>query len=373
MTDDPLLQADVRRHREASGLSQQALAERAGISRQALGAIEGGRQVPSTAVALRLARVLGCGVEDLFRLAGSARMVARLAARPGTEPRRLTLGRVADRWVAHALEPDGARAADGLAVGGPSPDGTLRVEPLIDPERAAATVLVAGCAPVLGALAGRVQDRFPDTRVAWIPANSEEALALLQDDLVHVAGMHLAAEPGARHAALVRARFPGRALRLVTLAEWRLGLVVAPGNPERLHAVADLLRPGVRVAVRELGAGAARLLERGLARMGAAARLTAPVPARSHAEVARAVASGAAHAGIAIEAVARARGLGFVPLLEERFDLAVPAALAAEGPVARFLDVLTDRAFRRELEALEGYSSARTGESVLVAPEGSAW
>jgi putative transcriptional regulator len=48
------------------GLSQQALAERVGVSRQAVLSIEAGRQVPSTALALQLAHTVGRSVEDLF-------------------------------------------------------------------------------------------------------------------------------------------------------------------------------------------------------------------------------------------------------------------------------------------------------------------
>ncbi|MCA9712564.1 MAG: helix-turn-helix domain-containing protein, partial [Myxococcales bacterium] len=49
----------LRPRRVARGLSQSALADRVGVSRQALVAIEAGRQVPSTALALHLARALG--------------------------------------------------------------------------------------------------------------------------------------------------------------------------------------------------------------------------------------------------------------------------------------------------------------------------
>jgi putative transcriptional regulator len=56
----------VRRRRIAQGLNQGALAQRAGISRQALSAIESGFYQPSVVVALSLARELGETVESLF-------------------------------------------------------------------------------------------------------------------------------------------------------------------------------------------------------------------------------------------------------------------------------------------------------------------
>ncbi len=56
----------VRAARVERGLSQADLAHRAGISRQALGAIEAATYLPSVSVALALARELGTTVEALF-------------------------------------------------------------------------------------------------------------------------------------------------------------------------------------------------------------------------------------------------------------------------------------------------------------------
>src|SRR5579863_7991404 len=56
----------LRRAREARGLTQLELARRAGISRQALGALEAGTYQPGVAVAIALARELGDSVEGLF-------------------------------------------------------------------------------------------------------------------------------------------------------------------------------------------------------------------------------------------------------------------------------------------------------------------
>ena len=56
----------VRERRQGLGLTQEQLAERAGVSRQTIITIEGGRYDPSLPLALRLARLLGQRVEDLF-------------------------------------------------------------------------------------------------------------------------------------------------------------------------------------------------------------------------------------------------------------------------------------------------------------------
>jgi len=54
--------------RKASGLTQQELSEAAEVSRKSINAIENGIYVPSTVLALKIAKTLSCKVEDLFKL-----------------------------------------------------------------------------------------------------------------------------------------------------------------------------------------------------------------------------------------------------------------------------------------------------------------
>jgi putative transcriptional regulator len=57
----------VRERRERLGLTQQELAEAAGVSRQSIISIERGRYVPSLPLALRFAEIFGCPIEELFQ------------------------------------------------------------------------------------------------------------------------------------------------------------------------------------------------------------------------------------------------------------------------------------------------------------------
>lgn len=59
---------ELKVHRAALGITQQELATKIGVSRQSIIAIESGRYVPSTVLALKTAAVLGQPVESLFRL-----------------------------------------------------------------------------------------------------------------------------------------------------------------------------------------------------------------------------------------------------------------------------------------------------------------
>ena len=62
---------DIRRLRfERGELTQQALADACGVTRQTIIALEAGRYAPSLELAFRIAHTFGAGVEDVFHWAG---------------------------------------------------------------------------------------------------------------------------------------------------------------------------------------------------------------------------------------------------------------------------------------------------------------
>ena len=62
------LNNSLERLRREAGLTQQELSEKAEVSRKSINAIENGIYVPSTVLALKIAKTLKCKVEDLFKL-----------------------------------------------------------------------------------------------------------------------------------------------------------------------------------------------------------------------------------------------------------------------------------------------------------------
>src|SRR5262245_54538113 len=151
----------IRSRRQAAGLSQQELARRCGLTRQAINAIEAGHYIPSTLVALRLSLTLGCRVEELFRLTEDHIHVEAewLGEAPATDSarRRVQLARVGDRLLARPLAGAAAfAAADGLTMPveratrprqGAKPRVT--VDLWVDAELPEHTVVVLGCDPAL--------------------------------------------------------------------------------------------------------------------------------------------------------------------------------------------------------------------------------
>tara|TARA_Y100000766_G_scaffold95084_1_gene81152 strand:- start:210 stop:425 length:216 start_codon:yes stop_codon:yes gene_type:complete len=62
------LKNNLEEFRRVAGLTQQDLSEKAEVSRKSINAIENGIYVPSTVLALKIAKTLKCKVEDLFEL-----------------------------------------------------------------------------------------------------------------------------------------------------------------------------------------------------------------------------------------------------------------------------------------------------------------
>jgi putative transcriptional regulator len=58
----------IKQHRARLNLTQEELAERVGVRRQAILAIEKGKYVPSALLAFQIAEVLGMRVDELFEL-----------------------------------------------------------------------------------------------------------------------------------------------------------------------------------------------------------------------------------------------------------------------------------------------------------------
>jgi putative molybdopterin biosynthesis protein len=94
----------LRLARQARGFSQQQLAGMAGVSRQAVSAVESGLSDPSLRVALALARALGMTVEEMFGPAVQAlEVVARPVAPLGGRGARVTLAPMGEGFVALPL------------------------------------------------------------------------------------------------------------------------------------------------------------------------------------------------------------------------------------------------------------------------------
>ncbi|MBF2003801.1 MAG: helix-turn-helix domain-containing protein [Synechococcales cyanobacterium M58_A2018_015] len=372
------LRNNLKQIRLRLGMSQQDLAALAGVSRQTIGGVESGQYAPSATVALRLAKALGCPVEDLFWLEQETPEIEAIPAQPtpAGESLRLSLARVGSRWIAHPLVGDNAFRlemipADGEGVYERSL-ATLRVKLLDDLEKLHHTVVLAGCTPALSLWARAAERWHPDLRVHWTFDNSLSALNRLCRGEVHLAGMHLydplTQENNVSFVQAALKNSPDIPAVLINLGSWEEGLLLQPGNPLNLKTIADLTRSSVTIVNREEGAGSRQVLERSLQEAG-----IDPLSVRGfdqivhgHLEVAHAIATGKAAAGVSTASVAAAFGLEFIPLHRSRYDLVTLKPYLDEAPVQQVLSTLGHRRVLSQLAALGGYDTSQTGEIVAT-------
>jgi molybdate-binding protein/DNA-binding transcriptional ArsR family regulator len=200
--------------------------------------------------------------------------------------------------------------------------------------------------------------------VVTIAMGSLEGLIALRHGLGHVAGCHLVdPDSGEFNRSYARALFPGRSLVLVTLAHREQGLIVPTGNPRGLSGLEDAVASDARFVNRNRGSGTRVWLDHLLSAAG-----IDPVSVRgyddevtTHEQAAQAVADGAADVALGIMSAAKAHGLAFVPLLEERYDLVMPRESFESELLAPLLARLGGDDFKRAVGRLGGYSTRETG------------
>jgi putative molybdopterin biosynthesis protein len=373
--DPPRLENRLRERRRLGGLSQKKLAEMAGITRQAVCALEAGQYSPATSVALQLARVLQCRVEDLFSLKNDGEVIAAEilgSQSPNEERGRVQVAQIGGRLLVRPLDGSGAlpslsATADGLIVGSGSHKSRVKVRLLTNRGVISQKIVVAGCDPAMFLAAQHLSRRDKETLIPCLMGSSA-ALGALRRGEAHVAGVHLLDEQlQAWSLAQLQRKLAGIDCLVVTFAHWEAGLIVSKGNPKKIRCVADLGRRGIAMVNRETGSGARQLLDRQLKLEGIQPNKLNGYKDEvfSHLDIASRIKADLADVGIGIRAAAAIFGTDFVPLQRERYDLIIPRIHYDTLPgVKAMLDTIVSGSFRAELEALGGYDTGESGKLV---------
>jgi molybdate-binding protein/DNA-binding XRE family transcriptional regulator len=365
--------------RKKHGLSQAELAKQVGITRQAVYAIEANQYLPSTQIALQLAGVLNCQIEDIFSLQEREAVVdAELIGGASTQkkPMRVKLAQVGLRMLARPMAELGdilnfVMSADGLILEDSNSkprkkNSHVAVKLLHSREVIEQNIVIAGCDPALFLAGEHVRKINALSGVTNWTMGSVNALKALQRGEVHMAGLHLVdMKSGQSNIPYLKLHARNRDLVGVHFASWVQGFLIQSGNPKRIRSVQDLIKPGVRLINREAGAGARFFLDGLLEKAGMTGEKIKGYhhEVMSHLEVARHIRDGMADVGIGVETAAHYFGLDFIPLREERYDLIMRTDfLKTHSMASKFLDAVVSQPFRREIEALGGYNLNDVGK-----------
>jgi putative molybdopterin biosynthesis protein len=142
--------------------------------------------------------------------------------------------------------------------------------------------------------------------------------------------------------------------------------MVPQGNPKNIRAIEDLVRPDVRFINRQRGASTRLLLGYLLQEhhLKAAEVNGYEREEYTHMAVAVNVHSGTADVGLGILAAANALALDFIPLMPERYDLAVPESTYEDLRFQTLLEVIRSPEFKEAATALGGYDLKDCGKIV---------
>jgi putative molybdopterin biosynthesis protein len=241
--------------------------------------------------------------------------------------------------------------------------GALVLRQMILPDDSARRAIVFAGSHDLAVelLAGLLAENL---RILTYPVGSLDGLMALRQGLCHLSGAHLLDATGEYNVPFVRHVFPDRLVLLITLAHREQGLMLAPGNPKRLRSLTDLARPGVVFVNRQRGSGTRLWFDRQVHDLGLPPEQIEGYAREvsTHTECAAQVARGAADSAVGLRAAASQKGLDFLPLFQERYDLILPQDRVED--LSPLLDMLQSGAFRREVSSLVGYDTTHTGHSI---------
>jgi len=199
-----------------------------------------------------------------------------------------------------------------------------------------------------------------------MPVGSLDGLVNLRQGLCQVSGSHLLDESGEYNMPFVRHLFPDRKVEVVTLAYRTQGLILAKSNPKGVRSISDLASPNIRFVNRNAGSGTRLWLDAELHRQNIPAEKINGYEdsVKTHSEAASIIESGQADVSLGLQAAAHQRGLDFIPLFEERYDLILPRE--QETLLTPLLDYIQTLDFRNTLRALTGYNTSHSGEQIAL-------
>lgn len=292
---------------------------------------------------------------------------------------RVKVGKVGERWVAAPLN----RGA-GVTMSLVRADGIIRSPRLQEGFHEGETVSVELLRPVheleetlvgigshdltVDILSSHMKAQGGYGAIASAHVGSLTGILALRKGEAHFAGIHLLdPETGDYNLSYLKRLLPGSDIALMNLVYRTQGLLVAKGNPLKLTQLEDLAQEGIRFINRQGGSGTRVLLDYLLNKKGIAKEKIIGYAREefTHLNVAVAVASGSADAGLGIQSAAEALGLDFIPIGEERYDLAIPREYLEEPRMQLLISVVQSRTFQEEILKLGGYDVRDSGKFIL--------
>jgi len=167
-------------------------------------------------------------------------------------------------------------------------------------------------------------------------AGSGESLEKLLNDEAHIAGFHVSDEKSSK---AIHHRLSKNGIQIYPVMKRMQGLIVKKGNPLRIRSIEDLLNRKIRFINRQIGSGTRLLLDSLLMEEGIEpSDINGYLHEEfTHSAVANAILAGKADVGLGVKNVAIENGLGFVPIKDEIFFIAMHAEMVTQSAASKLI------------------------------------
>jgi molybdate-binding protein/DNA-binding transcriptional regulator YhcF (GntR family) len=219
--------------------------------------------------------------------------------------------------------------------------------------------------PLINSISTRFSDFFSGYGLKMSFSGSLGGLSALSKKQSDLAGCHLwDADTDSYNFHEVKKYFPNEKMVLLTLAHRRLGLILPPGNPQKIFSISDVVQKRIRFANRQVGSGTRIWFDKMLSRNGISPDEVVGYDQEytTHSEIGRVIADGSSGAGIGLESVSSAYGLDFVFLTLERYDLVFYHTQMNQEPYNLLVKWLQKSEGKRFVEKFTGYDNQETGK-----------
>ena len=167
-------------------------------------------------------------------------------------------------------------------------------------------------------------------------AGSGESLERLLNNEAHIAGYHVSDQKSSK---AIYQRLSKNDIQIYPVMKRTQGLIVKKGNPLHIRSIEDLVGKKVRFINRQIGSGTRLLLDTLLIEEGIdPSEINGYVAEEfTHSAVANAILAGKADVGLGVKNIALENGLGFVPLKDEIFFIAMNKEMTTQSESSKLI------------------------------------
>jgi putative molybdopterin biosynthesis protein len=232
------------------------------------------------------------------------------------------------------------------------------------------SVMIIGSHDItLDILADEIKADYPLMTISSAHVGSLGGLMALKKYEAHLAGTHLLdEETGNYNVSYIKKLLSDRKIVLINLVYRQQGLIVAKGNPKGISGLSDLVGKGLAYCNRQRGSGTRILFDYELKKLDLTTDeiIGYDREVYTHLTVASAVATGIADVGLGIFASAKALNLDFIPIAEERYDLAIPEEYLSLEGIKIILETISKDSFHERVQSLGGYDTRDIGKKIKI-------